>query len=555
MLIVNDGHLRESRNVAHNYASHNEMARSKYAQISPGLTIPHIYVQNATVPIVLGPCRYARHAAKPRHQESDESRLDSVRHPGVSIISRPEPTSTVPRQIRPLFLGVVCLVSVFLGVGIGYFALQPGSLEKQTHFARQMRHHLNFASADQGYPGHWGVMRPGVGTIAPDKDQQAEIKRLQSLGYVGGSQPLSQDTGTTIHLRGSASRNLRFYLSGHTPGAELIDAEGRIRHRWNFSYDDCLAANQDPTVEFLPDRAGVTSCWRRARLLPDGDILAIFEGHGIIRLDRDSNLKWSYPGACHHDMDLAPDGSIYVLTREARIVPRFHPDKPVLMDFITHLSADGQELDSVDLLAAFANSVYASFLNYAKEAGDIFHTNTLELLDGSLAHKSPVFKAGNFLISVRELGVVAIVDPAQQKVVWALSGMWSAQHQPTLLENGNMLVFDNQGHGGNSKVVEIEPLTQEVVWEFVDSPSTPFYSETCGTSQRLDNGNTLITESDNGRVFEVTASGTVVWEFRNPERSGPDRQYIAAIMEMVALPNAGEPEWLTEKKLSALIGD
>jgi hypothetical protein len=34
--------------------------------------------------------------------------------------------------------------------------------------------------------------------------------------------------------------------------------------------------------------------------------------------------------------------------------------------------------------------------------------------------------------------------------------------------------------------------------------------------QRLPNGNTLITESDNGRVFEVTRDGEVVWEFFMP---------------------------------------
>ncbi len=444
-------------------------------------------------------------------------------------------------------LVVVCLICLTLGLLIGHFTLNPNPMDQPLQLARQLRDRVGLAGADQGYPGHWGVMRPGINNseaLPLNSNQVAEIKRLQSLGYVGGSRPPSRVTGTTILMRGSAATNLRFYVSGHAPGAELIDPDGRVHHRWRFSYDQCREANPDRAAAFLPDRAGVTACWRRARLLPDGGVLAIFEGHGLVRIDRDSNHLWSYPGTCHHDLDLAPDGSVYVLTREARVVPRFHPRKPVLLDFITHLSAAGQELESIDLLAAFENSVYASYLDNAREAGDIFHTNTLELLDGSLAYKSPVFAAGNFLISVRELGVVAIVDPQQQKVVWALSGMWSAQHQPTLLANGNLLVFDNKGHEGQSKVVEINPLTQEVVWEFADSPATPFYSETCGTGQRLENGNTLITESDNGRVFEVTAGGTVVWEFRNPERTGKGRQFIAAIMEMVALPADDKLAWL-----------
>ena len=98
-----------------------------------------------------------------------------------------------------------------------------------------------------------------------------------------------------------------------------------------------------------------------------------------------------------------------------------------------------------------------------------------------------------------------VIDPAQEAVVWALSGLWLGQHQPTLLPDGNLLVFDNKGHDGRSKVVEIDPTTQRVVWEFADGPDTPFYSATCGTGQRLANGNTLITESDNGRALELAA--------------------------------------------------
>jgi hypothetical protein len=34
------------------------------------------------------------------------------------------------------------------------------------------------------------------------------------------------------------------------------------------------------------------------------------------------------------------------------------------------------------------------------------------------------------------------------------------------------------------------------------------------------NGNTLITESDAARVFEVTAEGQIVWEYVNPSVDG-----------------------------------
>ncbi len=464
-------------------------------------------------------------------------------------MSRPwQPRTPPTSRRRRLPIVLLCLLSLGLGLAAGHYLLRGPALNQPRQLAHRLSNRIGLTHADAATPGHWGVMRPGMGGPAPDADQLAEIKRLQSLGYVGGSQPPSKESGTTINLRGSVSPSLRFYVSGDAPGAELIDTDGRTRHRWRFTYAQCRALHKDQPDLFLPDRDGVTACWRRARLLPDGSVLAIFEGHGLVHIDRESELLWAYPGACHHDLDLAPDGSIYVLTREARIVPQFNPQRPVLLDFITHLDADGRELESIDLLAAFENSIYASFLDYAREAGDIMHTNTLELLDGRFVDKSPVFAAGNFLISVRELDVVAIVDPNQQKVVWALSGMWSAQHQPTLLDNGNLLIFDNQGYGGQSKVLEIEPLSQRIVWEFTSSETRPLYSETCGTAQRLANGNTLITESDNGRALEVTTDGSIIWEYRNPQRTGPHQEYIAAIMEMVALPAGVTPDWMTSER-------
>jgi hypothetical protein len=37
-----------------------------------------------------------------------------------------------------------------------------------------------------------------------------------------------------------------------------------------------------------------------------------------------------------------------------------------------------------------------------------------------------------------------------------------------------------------------------------------------GGAQRLHNGNTLVTEANFGRLFEITPTGEVVWEYINP---------------------------------------
>jgi hypothetical protein len=164
--------------------------------------------------------------------------------------------------------------------------------------------------------------------------------------------------------------------------------------------------------------------------------------------------------------------------------------------------------------------------------GDLFHTNALKILDGTLSDRLPAFRRGNLLISLRELDTVAVVNPRDKRVEWALSGLWQAQHEPVLLRNGRLLVFDNLGRSGESRVIELDPLTQVVAWQYGGGADEPFASWKLGAAQRLPNGNTLITESTAGRAFEVTPAGRIVWEFLNPARAGRDRQLIAALNEV-----------------------
>ncbi len=165
------------------------------------------------------------------------------------------------------------------------------------------------------------------------------------------------------------------------------------------------------------------------------------------------------------------------------------------------------------------------------------------MLDGRIADRVPEFAAGNVLVSMRALDRIAVVDLEQERVVWTTTGSFKKQHDPGILANGNLLLFDNSGRGEESAVLEYDPATMELVWEYRGNAEEPFYSEWCGTAQRLPNGNTLITESDYGRAFEVTPDGEIVWEFFNPHRAGEEGQYIASLLELVRLPPDTPIDW------------
>jgi hypothetical protein len=110
-----------------------------------------------------------------------------------------------------------------------------------------------------------------------------------------------------------------------------------------------------------------------------------------------------------------------------------------------------------------------------------------------------------------------IIDKSTGNVKWRMNGnITNNQHNPTMLANGNILVFDNGGIRNHSRVLEIVPETQEIAWEYTGSPPDSFFSFNISGAQRLPNGNTLICEGRSGRLFEVTQEKEVVWEFINP---------------------------------------
>ncbi len=431
---------------------------------------------------------------------------------------------TTSRRRRLAVLAVV-LAAYALGVATVRYRLFPyDALERVAAWVGGL-----FGGAqDRHGAGLWHRLPPGDGSATSPSEHTLE--ELAQTPYRRGFKAAPQVDSVTVHDPRAAHDGLNLVLSGHAPRAVLQDMRGNTLHEWHRAFADV------PGFVGFAEHPLHQTHWRRAHVFPNGDLLAIFDGIGILKLDRDSNLIWANNGNAHHDVFVAADGTIYTLTRRERVQhQRLRRKGPVLEDFISVLAPDGVERRRVSILQSFLDSDYASWLPLAPDVFDVFHTNSIEIMDGRFAARHPLFARGNALISVPTLNAIAVVDLEQQKVVWALGGLWMFQHEPTVLDNGNLLVFDNLGNHGGSKVVEIDPLTQDIAWRYGDGPRQRFSSFMLGSCQRLANGNTLITESTAGRAFEVTRAGEIVWEYVNPARAGDHNELVASLLEVVRL--------------------
>ncbi len=393
-------------------------------------------------------------------------------------------------------------------------------------------------------PGLWWEARPSA-EFSRENLSQEETERLEllrSLGYLSGYVEVPVEMGVTVFDSSKTGHGYNLILSGHGPGISLLDMKGEAVHSW-FSSEVSLygiwpeAQDQGVPIDF----------WRRAQLSDNGDLTVVVEAGGIVRLDKDSNLLWhSEANGAHHDLDLDQNGNVYTIGRYVHNESEYYPGKLISEDYIVRLDSAGNETLRLSTLDVLANSQYAPVLRDTPEEGDVLHCNTIVYIKPGMlpdGYTGPL-RPNTVILSHRAVDLVCAVDLEEESVYWAQSELWHMQHEPALLADGTMLIFDNQGMGERSSVLQFDPVTSEVLWEYRGSLEHPFYSVGVGSCQRLQNGNTLIVESVMGRAFEVTHEGEIVWEFYNPHRAGEDHELIATLFDVVRVSPETVENWL-----------
>lgn len=373
-----------------------------------------------------------------------------------------------------------------------------------------------------------------AGCSGGEKDrEQAKLGRLKtqlrSLPYAGFSDsPGNRPGGVVRHEADLSDPGYNLYVTRALSRADLIDGEGRTLRTWH-----------DPEFDF----------WQDFELLPDGTFLVVgrrrsaerrnpFEGRALLKLSW-AGTREVIPLDAHHEILAAEGRPPTTLLFDLRTIPEQDERVPVLDNRIATLAEDGSVVKSLSLYdvlhdaPGFEMQEVKPTRDFEPHHIDLFHTNTLQWIAPAADH--PVFAGGDLLVTMRHQDVVAVLDWDTGSLVWSWGrGELSGPHDGTLLENGNILIFDNGLGREWSRVVEVDPATGRIVWEYRDPEPKNFYTLTRGTCQRLPNGNTLIAESNEGRVIEVTPAGGIVWEFLTPHRDR--RGHAANIIRMKRYP-------------------
>jgi hypothetical protein len=355
--------------------------------------------------------------------------------------------------------------------------------------------------------------------------------------------------GVTVHDAALAQPGLTFFTAfdGEVFQPFLVDIDGRVVHRWKTVYGVLFKGNEEFDLLWDSRRH-----MHGAHLYPDGSIVASFEYRGLVKLDRCSRTLWLLKRRTHHAILPQADGSFWTPStdtyRERPHLPQGHRE-----DSLLHVSTDGKVLEEINLIDAIIKGGYQAILMQGEpwrpdnDSLDPLHLNDVEIVTEALARRIPQAAPGDFLVSLAHPNALAIIGRESKSVVWSLSGPFLRQHDPDIVDDGTLLVFDNRTEHwqrtpvrwleepqvwGYSRILRIDPGTQQVLWSFAGSRTFPFYSSAMGKQQLLANGNILVSDPEGGRAFEIAPAhgNRVVWEYVNM-LEGKDEGHLGRVTE------------------------
>lgn len=270
-----------------------------------------------------------------------------------------------------------------------------------------------------------------------------------------------------------------------------------------------------------------------------------------------------------YEKPLVDRGNTLILAHEEVLNLKIS-DKKLLDDKIIEVDWEGNivwEWRASDHFDEFGFDEYAKNVLFRNPSivsnglGDWMHINSMSTLGQNKWYDAgdERFHPDNIIFDARNTNILGIISKATGEIVWQIGpnydtneklkklGWIIGQHHFHMIPKGlpgagDLLVYDNGGAAGYgapnpaspfgvrnavrdySRVLQIDPLTLEITWQYTPDEAghvlfadgSKFYSPYISGAQRLENGNTLITQGSDGRVLEVTAEHEIVWEFINP---------------------------------------
>ena len=282
------------------------------------------------------------------------------------------------------------------------------------------------------------------------------------------------------------------------------------------------------------------------QILDSGNFIGFGGGNGY-EFDINSEILFETPSeyGVHHHF-IKSDSTYFFLDTiiEQHPCPNNCPDN--LPNSINWQGDHFFEIDSDgELIWEWNTFDYIDLVDYNPFYLDRLSLNYQDGDEMDWTHSNSIFyDNGNIFISVRNLSRILKIDYNTKDLIWHLGDEdfmnqiyfnnnieFSQQHSVQVLDNGNILFFDNHTflEPEISRCIEFnyDEIVDSinVVWEYILPDS--LFSGSRGECDRLENGNTLINVGRTGNLIEVDSTNQIVWHYKMMNNNSPVPSYRA----------------------------
>jgi len=315
-------------------------------------------------------------------------------------------------------------------------------------------------------------------------------------------------------------------MGGAGGGVQKVEWDGTVV--WDFRYNtNGLKSHHD--IEVLPNGNVLMIAWEtktRAEAIAAGrnpnyvSYQGLMPDH-IIEVKptgpTSGDIVWKWHMWDHLIQDYDPSKANYGVIAD-------HPEL-IDINYPTSQQLDFSHTNSVDYNEEFDQILLS--VRYYNEIWIIDHSTTTEEAAGHTGGNSGM--GGDLLYRWGNPQVYDAGSASDEKFFNQHDATWIDDDLPG---EGNILVFNNGANRPGNRYSSVDEIVlpvddngeyyleegsaygpEEQTWLYTANPLTSFYSMNCGGAQRIKSGNTIITNGDTGKVFEVTPEKETVWQY------------------------------------------
>ena len=282
------------------------------------------------------------------------------------------------------------------------------------------------------------------------------------------------------------------------------------------------------------------------QFLQNGNVVG-FSPWGGYEIDLNGMIIFATPEGTnvHHQITKTTNNTYFIIS--ATIENQYCPEEcydslpdeiPWQGDIFREFDQDGNEIWNWNTFDYFDLTEYNPYyveIYTGQEEMDWTHSNSVFFDKNSQS----------IFVSIRNLSRITKIDYASKDLIWSLGETdfmneiyfeeelnFSQQHSVQVLENGNLLFFDNHRYltPELSRCLEVSydesDYSVEIEWEH--PLPLELFTGSRGECDRLDNGNTLITAGRTGNTLEVTPNNEVVWQLKAENMGSAVNMYRSA---------------------------